>query len=249
MTRGAGEPQPGRLRHREPRRRSDVQPFRLTDDSFDADTGRFTDATGRENFYLGDLIGLTLANNTAYAAWTDTRNDNQDIVFTRFPVNPARRPQRSLRAERHARPFRLTDRTGPHRQAGAAEALDPRREQDWFRFQTAATGALTISAFQSQLGDNLRLELYDGTGSALTAGTNLLDESGRVTGEQIVFRARLARPSRCGSAQRPGEMRHSLELQSLTADWGRAFTAWRAVRLASGDEAFYLLKTGGRLLK
>src|SRR5205085_11409508 len=52
--------------------------FRVTDRSFDADAGRFTDAVGQPDFYLGDALGLALADGTAYAAWTDTRNGNQD---------------------------------------------------------------------------------------------------------------------------------------------------------------------------
>ena len=35
--------------------------FRLTDVSFDADQGRFIDATARENFYLGDFLGLAIS--------------------------------------------------------------------------------------------------------------------------------------------------------------------------------------------
>src|SRR6185295_5464353 len=62
--------------------------FRVTDASFDADDGKFTDATGQDNFYLGDFTGLALANQTAFAAWTDTRNGNQDIEFTRFRLDP-----------------------------------------------------------------------------------------------------------------------------------------------------------------
>jgi hypothetical protein len=62
--------------------------FRVTDQSFDANAGRFTDAAGNTNYYLGDSLGLTLANHTAYAAWTDTRNGNQDVFFASYPVSP-----------------------------------------------------------------------------------------------------------------------------------------------------------------
>src|SRR5205085_12359945 len=66
--------------------------FRVTDQSFDADKGKFTDATGSDDYYLGDYLGLALANNTAYAAWTDTRGGNQDIFFSRYTINPAPAP-------------------------------------------------------------------------------------------------------------------------------------------------------------
>ncbi len=35
--------------------------FRLTDQSFDADAGKFTDATGQTNYYLSDFLGLAVA--------------------------------------------------------------------------------------------------------------------------------------------------------------------------------------------
>jgi len=53
--------------------------FRITEQPFDADAGQFTDAIGNPNLYLGDFLGLTVANGNAYASWTDTRNGNQDI--------------------------------------------------------------------------------------------------------------------------------------------------------------------------
>src|SRR5262249_28466490 len=42
--------------------------FRVTDQSFDADAGKFTDATGHDNSNLGDAIGLATVNGMAYAA-------------------------------------------------------------------------------------------------------------------------------------------------------------------------------------
>ena len=65
--------------------------FRVTDQSFDPNAGHFTDAEGNTDFYLGDRIGLALANGTAYAVWTDTRNGNQDVYFASYPINPPRR--------------------------------------------------------------------------------------------------------------------------------------------------------------
>ena len=35
--------------------------FRVTDTSFDPNAGKFKDATGNDDFYLGDTVGLALA--------------------------------------------------------------------------------------------------------------------------------------------------------------------------------------------
>src|SRR5262249_36856947 len=48
--------------------------FRITDQSFDAAAGKFINAQGRTSFFLGDGIGLAVANHTVFATWTDTRN-------------------------------------------------------------------------------------------------------------------------------------------------------------------------------
>ena len=60
--------------------------FRVTDRRFDVEDGRFTDARGDDNFYLGDVLGLTVAGGTAYVAWTDTRAGNQDVFFSSFSI-------------------------------------------------------------------------------------------------------------------------------------------------------------------
>ena len=66
--------------------------FRITDQSFDADLGVFTDATGNPNFYIGDFVGMDMSNNVMYAAWMDTRAGNQDIYFSRIVTNPLPAP-------------------------------------------------------------------------------------------------------------------------------------------------------------
>src|SRR5262249_24216964 len=107
--------------------------FRLTQVSLDADAGRFTDAAGSANYYLGDFIGLALTDDTAYAAWTDTRDGNQDIFFSRYRLDPP--------------PAALNDRFEPNEAAAAATDLGPviQRhlpklavavgDEDWFRVQ------------------------------------------------------------------------------------------------------------------
>ena len=50
--------------------------FRLTDRSFDADLGRFTNAIGQTDYYLGDFIGLAVAN-----------LDDDDVVQLTLPFD------------------------------------------------------------------------------------------------------------------------------------------------------------------
>ncbi len=122
----------------------------------------------------------------------------------------------------------------------------PAGDEDWFHLTAAATGDLTISAEQSQPGDNLRLELYDeGATTLLAAGTNLADGAGSIVGERIVFAAGAGR----GFLVRvlpngTGEVRYSLDLQSLTADLGTRVHGLQRGTLTPGDEAFYLVKAG-----
>jgi hypothetical protein len=61
--------------------------FRVTHQPFDVEAGKFVDARGDENYYLGDFLGLSVVEGTAYVAWTDTRTGNQDIFFASFDAH------------------------------------------------------------------------------------------------------------------------------------------------------------------
>ena len=107
----------------------------------------------RPFFYLGDFLGLTLANGNAYAAWTDTRDGNQDIFTARILVS--------------APPVALNDRFEPNDMPATATDLGqvvrqqlprlavPAGDQDWFRVQAQATGDLTIAATTAAPGAQL----------------------------------------------------------------------------------------------
>jgi hypothetical protein len=220
--------------------------FRVTGQSFDADRGKFTDATGQDDYYLGDYLGLALANNAAYAAWTDTRTGNQDIFFARYSINPA--------------PVAPNDRFEPNNTPAMATNLGtiikrtvprlaiPPGDEDWFQVTAASTGNLTVSALQSDPGRQLQLELRDASGQTLLAsGTDILDPGGNVTGQTIIF------PGHSGttylihvlpSAGASGSGLYSLQLQSLTADLGTIVHNVSSGQFASGDQAYYLLAAG-----
>jgi hypothetical protein len=219
--------------------------FRLTDTSFDANRGAFTDATGSTNYYLGDFIGLSLANNTGYATWTDTRNGNQDIYSTRFPLSPAPAPSNDRFEPNDTAPT-ATDLGPPVVQRFFPKLAVPAGDQDWFRLQAAATGDLTVTALQAEPGKNLQLELWDETGTTLLARGADLAANGSVTGQQVIFpgssgRTYLVRvvPLPTGGS---GPNGYSLQVQSLTADLGTAVHGFKDGTLGPGDQAYYLLK-------
>ena len=219
--------------------------FRITTTSFDANLGEFTDATGQPDYYLGDALGLSVANGTAYAAWTDTRAGNQNIEFASFPIDPPPAP--------------LTDRFDPDSSPATATNLGsvirtslPQLavaggDQDWFRFQAAATGELTIQVDASQIGIVPTLELVDASGSTvLASGVDQFDAQGRLIGEQIEFsgvagQTYLVHLTNSGSS---GDVAYSLDVQSLTADLGTQVEADAGGMLAPGDQAYDLISAG-----
>jgi hypothetical protein len=219
--------------------------FRVTDQSFDADLGRFTDAAGKTDYYLGDSLGLALADHTAYAAWTDTRRGNQDVFFGSYPISPPPAAGDD-RFEPNEAPATATD-------LGVIVTRDLSRlavapgDEDWFRVRAAATGSLTVTATLAVPGDGVRLELRDAGGAALLAtGTAVLDADGHVTGQALTFAGRsgesyLVRvlPGPGASAGAPA--RYALEVRSLTADLGAQVYARQSGSLAAGAEAIYAL--------
>ncbi len=218
--------------------------FRVTNTSFDPDAGAFFDPTGKKNFYLGDAIGLAVANNTAYATWTDTRNGNQDVYFARFSIAPALLPPND-RFEPNDTAATATD-LGQKVQRYVPKLALPPGDMDWFRVQATATGNLIVTATEVVPGSGLRLELWDAGGTSLLAtGTGVVDATGRVIGAQI------ASPASSGHfylirvvAVDGGASRYALQIQSLTADLGTLVHHVQPGTLAPGDQVYYLLAAG-----
>jgi hypothetical protein len=213
--------------------------FRITTDSFDADAGQFTDAEGQTTDFLGDRIGLSVADGTAYATWTDTNAGNQNIDFATFSVLSPPPP--------------TNDRFGPNDTSASATNLGtviertvPKlrvlaEDQEWFEITAAATGNLTITATPTSSSSGLTLQLYSADGSTLLAsGTDLSNGNGNPLGQQIVVpgtagQSYLVRISPDG----PASVSYSLGLQSLTADLGTAVVGNESGVLAAGDQDLY----------
>jgi hypothetical protein len=219
--------------------------FRLSDTSFDANQGAFTDPTGSTNYYLGDFIGLALTNNTGYATWTDTRSGNQDVYFTSFPLAPASAPPND-RFEPNNSGQTATDLGPSVVNRFLPKLAVPAGDQDWFRLQAAATGDLTVTALQAEPGKSVRLELWDATGTTLLAQGTDLAASGSVIGQQIVFAGSSGQTYLVHvvpvTPDGGGSNGYSLQVQSLTADLGTAVHGSQNGTLGPGDQAYYLLK-------
>ncbi len=219
--------------------------FRVTDQSFDPNAGRFTDAEGRTDFYLGDGLGLALADGNAYAAWTDTRNGNQDVFFSSYPINPPPAPP-SNRFAPNATAATATD-LGTVVTRSLPKLTIAAGGEEWFQFRAAATGSLTITATPTTPADGVRLELYDaGGGTLLASGGARLNAAGQVVGQGLVFpsqggRTYLVRvlPGPAATADAP--VVYTLALRSLTADLGTQVYGSQDGTLTTGQDAYYAL--------
>ncbi len=220
--------------------------FRVTDQSFNPDAGKFTDGESQPDYYLGDSIGLALSNGTAYAAWTDTRAGNQDIYFSSFPLNPPPAP--------------LSNRFAPNATAATATNFGklvarnlPKLtiasgDEEWFRFQAAATGSVTVTATLAEPADAVRLELYDASGTTLLAsGSALLDPDGQVSGQRLAFPGQSGETYLVrvlpGPAAPPRDTPavYTLDLQSLSSDLGSQVYGVTDGTLPAGQDAYYAL--------
>jgi hypothetical protein len=219
--------------------------FRVTDQAFNPNDGAFTAANGSTSYYLGDALGLALANGTAYAAWTDTANGNQDVYFASFPINPPPPPP-SNRFSPNATAGTATDlgkvvtRTLPKLTIAAGE-------EDWFQLRAAATGNLTVTATLAAPADGVRLQLYGAGGTTLLAsGGAVLNADGQVVGQSITFPGQwgqtyLVRVLPGPAATTDTPVVYTLDMQSLTADLGTHVYGVKSSSLPAGQDAYYAL--------
>lgn len=222
--------------------------FRVSTESFDPANGRFTNALGQPDFYFGDSIGMALTviagTPVMYSAWTDTRAGNQNIYFSRMDVAPY--------------PAALNDRFESNNSPSTATVVGPdpvfnsylpklnlaAGDEDWFAI-TPPTGQLSVFADALQSGSDLRLTLYDATGTQVIGEGSPQSSTGGAVGPQIANakveagKTYLVRVHPVGESN---EIPYSLTLNTLTANLGEVVHQTVDVNLATGDEAYYLVK-------
>jgi hypothetical protein len=214
--------------------------YRLTDVSFDPDTGAPRDGAG--NAYIGDAVGLAAINGTAYAVWTDSRRGNQDIEFQRYSLLAPPAPL-GERFEPNDTPQTATDLGKVQAQLLVPRlSLSPGDGTDWFRVQAGATGDFVVTATAPTGGTTLQLQLYDAGGTTLlTGGTPITDSSGAVVGEEFSFHS-ISGQSYLVNVQGLTPS-YALTLQSLTGDFGTTVQASADGTITSGGQDDYRFVT------
>jgi hypothetical protein len=214
--------------------------FRVTDQSIDSNLGGYTDAQGKTNFYFGDFLGLTVSHGTAYTAWTDTRQGNQDVYFSSFDVSAPPAPAND-RFEANGSIADITDLGQIVRRSVPRLALAP-NDMDTFQFQSRSTGTLTITAMQKQRGHRMRLALFGADGVTLLAsGTSVLDAGGSVVGQQISLPSSIGQRFVLRASSVDGKTAdYTLALSAFTADLGTVAHQATSGAIASGDVNYFL---------
>lgn len=217
--------------------------FRLTHNTFDPSVGavKLTDASGNKSSFLGDYIGLAVANGKFYAAWPDSRNGDLDIFFTGAALPPGLPPLGDS-FEANNTPQTATDlgkisvqRQFPRLSIGLAD-------EDWYQVTAAAAGELRVAASGSA---NLIVELWDSSGNnKLATGSALRDATGRLIGQTITVAAAFGENFLVrvrGNAVEPAGLQYTLIVSSLTENLGTQVHGTRSRTLAAASQNVYAL--------
>jgi hypothetical protein len=202
---------------------------------------------------LGRRLGYTTTGGFGYAAWTDFRNGNPDIYFSRFALDPIPAGLND-RFEQNDTPETSTD-LGVIVQETITRLSLVSGENDWFSIQAGAIGNLRIivsadsgQSFDPATAEQFSLELWTSDGSTmLVDGTPVLNEAGRLTGW------RLTNPASAGTsflirvrsfaAEAQPPLGYSLFVEALTADFGERVEVDTTNTLQPGELATYRLVT------
>ena len=202
---------------------------------------------------IGRRLGFTSADGFGYAAWTDFRDGNPDIFFSRFALDPVPAGLND-RFEQNDTPETATDLGVIVQETITQLRLTP-GESDWFAVEAGAIGDIRVrvtvgdgQAIDVGLADQFALELHNANGTVkLVAGTAILNDSGQLTGWE------LSRPATAGTQflvrvrslanSSAATLEYSLFLEALTADLGSRAEVDATGTLLPGELATYRLVT------
>jgi hypothetical protein len=202
---------------------------------------------------LGRRLGYTTAGGFGYAAWTDFRNGNPDIFFSRFALDSVPSGLND-RFEQNDTPGTSTD-LGVIVQENITRLSLVSGENDWFAIQAGAIGDLRIiitaddgQSFDVSAADQFALELWNADGTAkLVDGTPVLNEAGRLTGWQLRNPAtagtRFLVRVRSLAAESSPALGYSLFAEALTRDFGERVEVDSTNTLQPGELATFRLVT------
>lgn len=217
--------------------------FRVTDQSFDADAGNFTSATGQKlGFPNNSRLGLAMTEDMAYVAWTDTRAGNQDIFFRKLPLHPTPTPLND-RFEPNDVLADATDLGNAVTSTFPLLALDA-ADSDWFRIKSSATGTLTVSMRTTASPDRLSLQVLDADGENVLGESVLLrDSAGVVVGRQVKVASFAGQKFTIHVASLDSTATYTLETESLTENFGPLALRNVTGSLDANDRAYYLFES------
>lgn len=203
--------------------------FRISSETFDPNAGSFTDATGASDDYLGDQIGLAMADNTGFAAWTDTRNGNQDIYFSSFTIDPPP-PSYNDRFEPNNDPAEATNLGDLLSRTLPKLTITP-GDEDWFELIASATGTLSVSI----AGDPVAVQLLDADGVTVLAssqGASASLSTPVITGRTYFIRV---------YSDSETTSNYSVSAQCLTANLGSSVYSSTTGALGANDRNTFLM--------
>jgi len=218
--------------------------FRVTTESFDANQGEFANARGEANYkYLGDSIGLALAESVMYAAWTDTRLGNQDIFFSRVVLDPVPAPPNDRFEENNDRSSATVVGRNPIFVTRLPQLTLAKNDEDWFEI-TPTIDQLTVIV-ESAAALHLAIELCD------ESGNRLADSQSEVvagdTATRQIWRAPVTPNAkhfvRVRAIGGDGSIPYALTLSTVNEDLGDSVFRMTEDRFSDSNQGYYLIES------
>ena len=154
--------------------------FRITDTSFNPYAGAFKDGSGHTDYFIGEHIAVAAANGVAYAVWTDTRNNVQQIYSAKYSLTqPPAPPLNRLYPNNTANAATFIAGQLPNGGVVAPTTV-PRMsvglaDDNWYAFIAGSDGRVFATAtISSGNAGDFQLQLTDASGTDVLATTVLI---------------------------------------------------------------------------